>query len=80
MKFYNFEVRTLDQNCSEQCLPFPNDQAARTYAAKLVGDLLRSHAKLPWQDQLWRMDVVDEQGRTLWIMSLAMSEPADETD
>ena len=43
---------------------------ARVEAARRVGVLLTDHAHKIWADEEWRMDVTDERGLILFIISV----------
>jgi hypothetical protein len=50
--------------------------ALRIELARFVGDLLKKHAEIIWQDQDWRVDVTDERGLILYVMEISATDSA----
>jgi hypothetical protein len=50
--------------------------ALRIELARFVGDLLKEHAEIIWQDQDWRVDVTDEKGLILYVMEISATDSA----
>jgi hypothetical protein len=48
----------------------------RVEVARFVGELLRDHAELVWEDQDWRVDVTDDRGLILYVMEIHASDTA----
>ena len=48
----------------------------RIELARFVGELLKDHAELIWQDQDWRGGGTDEHGLILYVMEISASESA----
>jgi hypothetical protein len=48
----------------------------RIELARFVGELLKDHAELVWEDQDWRVDVTDDQGLILYVMEIHASDTA----
>ena len=47
-----------------------NADEARVEAAKRVGLFLQAHAGKIWTDQNWQMDVTDERGLILFVITV----------
>jgi hypothetical protein len=50
--------------------------ALRIELARFVGDLLKEHAGVIWQDQDWRVDVTDDTGLILFVMEIHATDTA----
>jgi hypothetical protein len=48
----------------------------RVELASFVGELLKDHAELVWEDQDWRVDVTDDKGLILYVMEIHASDTA----
>jgi hypothetical protein len=48
--------------------------ALRIELARFVGDLLKEHAELIWEDQDWRVDVTDDTGLILFAMEISATD------
>jgi hypothetical protein len=49
----------------------------RLELARFVGELLKDHAELIWEDKDWQVDVTDANGLILYVLHLsAMKSPA----
>lgn len=48
-----------------------NSDEARIEAAKRIGLLLHAHAANVWADEDWQMDVTDETGLVLFVITVA---------
>lgn len=48
----------------------------RIELARFVGDLLKEHAAVVWEDRDWRVDVTDENGLILFVMEIQASDTA----
>jgi hypothetical protein len=46
-------------------------EEARVETARRVGDLLKEHAAELWVDEEWQMDVTDEVGLILFVMTIS---------
>ncbi|HEX8366808.1 MAG TPA: hypothetical protein VF603_16130 [Allosphingosinicella sp.] len=44
--------------------------------ARFVGELLRDHAGKIWADKDWRVDVTDETGLILYVLSIFATDSA----
>ena len=77
MPFYHFEVRTQTHVLITEGAELADNTAARVEAAKRIGKLLHDHAGQLWVDQEWQMDVTNEQGLILYVITLnALRSPA----
>ncbi len=47
-----------------------NADAARVDAARRVGIFLQEHASKIWADENWQMDVTDESGLILFVITV----------
>ncbi|MDQ3143610.1 MAG: hypothetical protein M3Q57_01850 [Pseudomonadota bacterium] len=50
--------------------------ALRIELARFVGEFLKDHANLIWEDQDWRIDVTDEAGLILYVMEISATDTA----
>jgi hypothetical protein len=50
--------------------------ALRIELARFVGELLKEHAEVIWQDEDWRIDVTDETGLILFVMEIHATDTA----
>jgi len=57
-----------------------NSDEARVEAAKRIGLLLHAHAGKLWADEDWQMDVTDETGLILFVISIAAMKSAAISD
>jgi hypothetical protein len=48
--------------------------ALRLELARFVGDLLKEHAALIWEDQDWRVDVTNDTGLILFTMEICATD------
>jgi len=78
--FFNFEVRTETHVMLTEGAEFPDRNAARTEAARRVGELLTDHASRIWTDETWQMDVTDERGLILYVLNVAAMKTAATKD
>ena len=46
----------------------------RIELARFVGEMLRDHADLIWEDQDWRIDVSDADGLILYVLHVSASD------
>lgn len=71
LPFYHFEVRTQTHVMITEGAELADSSAARIEAAKRIGKLLHDHAGQIWVDEEWQMDVTDEKGLILYVISVA---------
>ena len=73
MQVYNLEVRTPSHVSMRETGPFPSDNAVQAHASKRIGQMLISYSEQMWTDQEWKLDVADQDGKLLWVMTLAIA-------
>ena len=67
---FHFQVRTESHVMLTEVADLRNLDEARVEAAKRIGVLLHDHAGQIWVDEEWRMDVTDERGLILFIVTV----------
>ena len=70
MSLYHFEVRTPTHVMFTQGVELPSDTAARIEAARRIGVLLNDHAGQIWVDQEWQMEITDDTGLILYVITV----------
>ena len=73
MPYYNFEVRTETHVMLTKGGEFQDDAAARSEAARRVGELLQEHASSIWVDQDWKMEITNDVGLILYVIHVSAS-------
>lgn len=53
-----------------------NKEEARVEAAKRIGGLLLEHAGKLWVDEDWHMDVTDDRGLILFVITVSAMQSA----
>ena len=76
MPAYHIELRTADQICDTHKVEKENLEALRIEMARFVGDILKEHAGKVWADKEWRVDVTDEIGLILHVMTISATDTA----
>lgn len=76
MASYRIELRTDARVWDSLHVESADLYALRLEMARFVGELLRDHAAQLWNDQEWRVDVVDDQGLILFVMQILVSDRA----
>ena len=74
MAFYSINVRTDSHIAGTVRVEKDDLTALRVEMAAFVGELLRDHADLIWQDQDWRVDVSDDDGLILYVVHVSAME------
>jgi hypothetical protein len=74
LPFFRFEVRTPTHVMASDGGEFANSDAARVEAARRIGDLLRKHAGEIWTDEDWQMDITDESGLILYVITVNVTQ------
>jgi hypothetical protein len=69
-KFY-FAVRTDTHVLHADSVELQGLDQARVEAARRVGELLKEHAAELWVDEEWHMDVTDETGLILFVITIS---------
>jgi len=68
MASYHIQLRT-DSEVREALTVERDDlNALRVEMARFVGELLKDHASVIWEDGAWRIDVTDNVGLILYVM------------
>ncbi|MEG3089610.1 DUF6894 family protein [Sphingomonas sp. PB4P5] len=81
MPKYNINIRTESHIANTETVERDDHTALRVELAKFVGELLKDHAELIWEDQDWQIDVTDDAGLILYVMHLAaIKSPATMTN
>lgn len=70
MKFH-FQVRTESHVLLTEGIELATIDEARIEAARRVGRLLHDHADQLWTDEDWRMDVTDDKGLILFVLTIS---------
>jgi hypothetical protein len=74
---FHFQVRTETHVLLTQAAELQTTDDARIEAAKRIGLLLHEHAGRLWVDEHWQMDVTNDDGLILFVISVsAMKSPA----
>lgn len=76
MAKYHVNVRTESHIATSLEVEKADLTALRIELACFVGELLKDHAELLWEDQDWRVDVTDERGLILYTIEIAASDSA----
>jgi hypothetical protein len=76
MASYNINIRTASHISDTVKVEKENLKDLRIEMAKFVGEMLKSHADLIWQDQDWRIDVTDSCGLILYHLDISASDTA----
>jgi hypothetical protein len=79
MPKYNINVRTASHIADTTAIERPTLDELRLEMARFVGELLKDHAELIWEDQDWQVDVSDEAGLILYVLNVSASETAATT-
>lgn len=74
---YHFQVRTDTHVMLTESAELQTIDEARIEAAKRIGLLLHEHAGKLWVDEYWQMEVTDDRGLILFVISVqATKSPA----
>lgn len=76
MPSYNINIRTESHIAATQPVAKDDLTALRVEMAQFVGELLKDHAALIWEDQDWQIDVTDESGLILYVIHISAAETA----
>jgi hypothetical protein len=74
MAIYHINIRTESHIASQT--PFETDSLTdlRIEMARFIGEVLKDHAELLWQDEVWQVDVTNEAGLILYVIHINASE------
>jgi hypothetical protein len=67
---YHINVRTESHIATSVDVEMADLTALRLEMARFVGELLKDHADLIWTDETWQVDVTDEAGLILYVISV----------
>jgi hypothetical protein len=67
---FHFQVRTETHVLLTEAADLRTTDEARIEAAKRVGHLLHDHAGKLWADEHWQMDVTDDKGLILFVITV----------
>ena len=73
---YHFQVRTETHVMLTQAADLKDKEEARLEAAKHIGNLLHEHAGKLWVDEDWHMDVTDDRGLILFVITVSAMQSA----
>lgn len=73
---FHFQVRTETHVMLTETAELPGVDEARQEAAVRVGKLLQKHAGAIWADEEWRMDVTDDVGLILFVLTISVMKSA----
>lgn len=76
MPSYKINIRTASHIADTVKVEKTDLAELRLEMAAFVGDLLKKHAALIWEDQDWQIDVSDERGLILYVIHISASETA----
>lgn len=77
MARYNINVRTPSHIADTLSVEKEDLTELRLEMSKFVGELLKDHAALIWADQDWQVDLTNEDGLILYMLTIsAMESPA----
>jgi hypothetical protein len=79
MPTYNINVRTASHIADTTPVERTTLGELRLEMARFVGELLKDHAELIWEDQDWQVDVTDEAGLILYVLNVSANEAAATT-
>jgi hypothetical protein len=70
MAVYHINVRTESHIADKLSVEKDSRKAIRVELARFVGELLKDHADQIWVDESWQIDVTDDAGLILYVMSI----------
>ncbi|MCA1200173.1 hypothetical protein K9B35_19570 [Sphingomonas sp. R647] len=76
MTTYNINVRTDSHIGDTTRIEADDLTQLRVKMARFVGELLREYAELIWADQDWQVDVTNDRGLILYVISVSAMESA----
>jgi hypothetical protein len=74
MAMYYINIRTDSHVASRTEYEADDLTKLRIELARFVGEVLKDHAELLWQDETWQVDVTDASGLILYVIRLDASE------
>jgi hypothetical protein len=76
MPTYNINIRTASHIADTLKVEKVDLTGLRLEMARFVGELLKDHAGLLWEDKDWQIDVSDEAGLILYAINISALETA----
>jgi hypothetical protein len=76
MPRFHYVLRTDHDILLSDSIDLLNLEAARVEASRRVGYLLQTHAQAIWVDREWQMEVTDEVGLILFVISVSAMKSA----
>lgn len=76
MPDYNINIRTASHIADTVRVTKESLTDLRLDMATFVGELLKNHAALLWEDQDWQIDVSNDTGLILYVIHISASETA----
>lgn len=80
MPSYNINIRTESHIADTLKVEKDDHTDLRLEMARFVGELLRDHADLIWQDQDWQIDVSDDAGLVLYALNISAVQTSEGQD
>lgn len=74
MAEYNINIRTESHIADTVKVEKDDLTGLRVEIAAFVGELLKDHAELLWEDKDWQIDVSDDSGLILYVIQVVASE------
>ncbi|WP_217430837.1 DUF6894 family protein [Sphingomonas bacterium] len=71
---YNINIRTESHIADTLRVDKDDLTELRIELARFVGELLKDHADLIWEDQNWQIDVTDDAGLILYVVKICAVE------
>jgi hypothetical protein len=71
---YNINIRTASHIADTVTVEKENLTELRLEMGIFVGELLKDHAELLWEDKDWQIDVTDASGLILYVIQVVASE------
>jgi hypothetical protein len=71
---YNINIRTASHIADTVTVEKEDLTELRLEIAAFVGELLKDHAGLLWEDKDWQVDVTDDSGLILYVIHIMASE------
>ena len=78
MPRYFFNLQDGRSAPDQEGTELPDIETARAEAVRLSGEVLRDTGAKFWEHPDWRLDVLDESGRTLFTLRFLAEERADD--
>jgi hypothetical protein len=76
MPIYNINIRTSSHIADTVSVEKDSLTDLRLEMAQFVGELLKDHAAILWEDKDWQIDVSDNTGLILYVIHVSAIETA----